>query len=260
MVEALGYISHYGLTPCIDILKDSHLDASKDEEINVLVSECADLRHLFKTVSDLLPLDKLDGRKRKNKINFYLHEKNLENLARDLLFLTLICETSLSKRERQEIFLDLYSNCMIRERTDAYLQGIINELIQLITEDDRCQSVLKSIVHFEDLKFKERDAIEDVFSSYYSSHDYDIEKFRDARLRHHFKERYDVRSNIIDWDFNFYIKQSCPHVNPREYKRWRMTGLAFETRLSSNKVPNRTYGSYVPGTSVSSHSIMSINL
>ena len=122
-----------------------------------------------------------------------------------------------------------------------------------MTEDDRCQSVLKTIVNFDNLKFKERDALEQVISSYYQAHAYDIEKYRETRMRAHYKERYDVRKNMIDWDFTFYVKKLCPHVNNREYMAWRQNGLAFETRLASNNVPNRTYGSFVPGNDVSSH-------
>jgi dynein assembly factor 3, axonemal len=172
-------------------------------------------------------------------------------LARSLLFLTLICETSLSKRERMELFMDLYANCMIRDKTDAYLQGVLNELIQLVTEDERCTSVLKKMVKFDQLKFKDRDEIEDIFSSWYSNHPFDVEKLRDDRLRGHFKDRYDARKNICDWDFSMYMKKLAPMMNNREYIGWRMTGTAFETRLASNNVPNRTFGSYVPGRDVS---------
>ena len=63
---------------------------------------------------------KLD-KPRENPINIYLHEKDLECLCRALLLLTVICETQLSQRERMELFLDLYANSMIRERTNAYL-------------------------------------------------------------------------------------------------------------------------------------------
>ena len=175
----------------------------------------------------------------------------MEILARALLFLTLICETSLAKRERMELFMDLYGNCKLRDRTDNYLQGVVNELIQLVTEDERCQSVLKDLVNFDELKFKDRDSIEEVISSYYSSHDYDIERYRDTRMRAHYKDRYDVRRNMIDWDYSFYVKKLMPNVNMNEYRGWRMNGLAYETRLASNNVSNRTYGSYVPGQSVS---------
>lgn len=75
-----------------------------------------------------------------------------------------------------ELFMDLYSNVIIRDKTDAYLQGILNELIQLITDDARCSSALRQIVYFDSLRFRERDEIEDVISSYYNTHPFDIEK------------------------------------------------------------------------------------
>lgn len=97
------------------------------------------------------------------------------------------------------------------------------------------------------MKFKERDFLENVISSYYSTHEYDIESYRDTRLRAHYKERFDVRRNMVDWDYTFYVKKLCPHINNKEYLCWRQNGLAFETRLASNNVPNRTLGSFVPG-------------
>lgn len=54
----------------------------------------------------------------------------------------------------------------------------------------------------------------------------------------------------MDWDYQFSLAVIAPHVNMREYKDWRMTGVAFETRLSNNTVPNRTLGSFVEGKKV----------
>ena len=118
-------------------------------------------------------------KRRENPINFYIHEKQKENLARTVLFLTLICETGIAQRERMELFLDLYGNCLLRDKTAQYLQGIARELIQLVTEDDKCPSVLKDLINFETMKFKERDELEDIFSSYLNVHKFDIEKLRD---------------------------------------------------------------------------------
>ena len=211
----------------------------------MLVSECADIRHILKSLADLLPLK---NGPRKHPLNIYIHDKNLENLARALVFLTIVCESGYAKRERMELFLDLYANCLIRDKTNGYLQGIVNELIQLVTEDDRCQSVLKEIVNFNTLKFKERDDLEDVVSSYYDKHPFDIEKGRDDRMRAHFKERFDARKNVCDWDYSFYVKKIAPDINNKEYIGWRLNGMAFDYRLASNKVPNRTFSSYIPGS------------
>jgi dynein assembly factor 3 len=38
-----------------------------------------------------------------------------------------------------------------------------------------------------------------------------------------------------------------PHIHAREYKEWRMTGIAFETRLTAGMTPNRTLSSFVAG-------------
>ena len=148
MVDGIGWISFHGFTPSIDFFKDSKIDPQKDDrDLNILMSECSDIRHILHSISGLVPLK--EKKAREHKINIYLHEKNLECLARALLFLTLICETSLVRRERMELFMDLYSNTLIRDKTDAYLQGVVNELIQLVTEDERCQSVLKPMIHFD---------------------------------------------------------------------------------------------------------------
>lgn len=60
------------------------------------------------------------------------------------------------------------------------------------------------------MRFKERDELENVISSYYNVHPFDIEKMRDDRLRHFFKERYDWRRNLVDWDYSFEIKPLVP--------------------------------------------------
>jgi dynein assembly factor 3, axonemal len=95
------------------------------------------------------------------------------------LFLTLVCETGISQRERMEIFLDIMGNALLRDKSAEYLENVTKELIQLITEDDKCTSMIKELVNFETLKFKERDEIEDIFSSYYKAHPFDIEQLRD---------------------------------------------------------------------------------
>lgn len=149
--DIIGFVQMYGLTPCINFFDSTNLDlAADDRELNVLISETSDLRHVLKSLSDALPLET----KRRHPVHLHIHEKNLECLGRDLLFLTIICETTLSKRERMELFCDLYGNTMLRDKTDAYLQGVVQELIQLVTEDERCPSVLTKLIDFSQMKFK----------------------------------------------------------------------------------------------------------
>lgn len=121
MSKALEYIGHiqlYGLTPCINVFEGSGIDLEADDRpVNVLLSETCDLRHLLKSLSDTLPIKGT----RTQPLHIYIHEKNMECLARNLLFLTIMCETGMSKRDRTELFMDLYGNCLLRDKTDAYL-------------------------------------------------------------------------------------------------------------------------------------------
>ena len=71
---------------------------------------------------------------------------------------------------------------------------------------------------FESIKFKDRDEIEDIMSSWLTAHPFDIEQLRDTRLRAHFGKRYDFRRNLVDWDYNFGIKDFAKHVNQLEYR------------------------------------------
>jgi dynein assembly factor 3 len=57
------------------------------------------------------------------------------------------------------------------------------------------------------LRFKDRDDMEDVVSSYLKKYPFEMEKLRDHRLRHHYAERYDSRKNVVDWDYNFNLKE-----------------------------------------------------
>lgn len=40
-------------------------------------------------------------------------------------------------------------------------------------------------------------------------------------------------------------------MNLNEYRDWRMTGVAYELRLTTNTIPNRTMSSFIPGKKVS---------
>lgn len=247
-IEGLGMVMYWGFTPAINCFA-STVDPREDEKpLNVLISDCAgDIRHMLKSISDILPMET----ERSNPIHIYLHDQKKENLARSLLFLTLICETGISIRERQELFLDLFGNSLIRDRTQSYLEEVTKELIQLITEDDKCASVIKEIIDLTNLKFKERDEIEDVFSSYLSAHKFDMVSLRDHRLRGHFKERYEHRRNLVDWDYQFGVKDFSKSVHQLEYRAWRLSGVGFTTRLANGTIPNRTLGSYIEGKKVS---------
>ena len=60
-MEGLGFMQHWGYTPAINCFdKCDNVDIAKDDcEINVLMSETGgDGRHVFKSLTDILPLAK----------------------------------------------------------------------------------------------------------------------------------------------------------------------------------------------------------
>ena len=65
-MEALGFISLWGFTPSIDFISGtphSITDSDEEQPLNVLLSECADVRHILRTLSDNLPTK--NGKQRK---------------------------------------------------------------------------------------------------------------------------------------------------------------------------------------------------
>ena len=57
--------------------------------------------------------------------------------------------------------------------------------------------------------------------------DFQVQKYRDQRLRYHYKDRYDFRANLIDWDYNMMILEFAPIIHYYHYREWRQTGIAF---------------------------------
>ena len=96
-MENLGTHMLWGLSPAINAFEQIGIDPEKeDREINLLFADNGgDARNIMKTCSDILK-DHDFEKPRSQPINIYLHETLKENLARTVLFLTLICETGLS--------------------------------------------------------------------------------------------------------------------------------------------------------------------
>lgn len=97
------------------------------------------------------------------------------------------------------------------------------------------------------MSFKDRDRFVDVFRRWYSSVAFDMEKYRDDRLRFMYTDRYDYRKNLYDWNYIWGVKPLAPIIHPMEYKDWRHSGVAFDIRTNTYVVPNRTMSAYVDG-------------
>jgi hypothetical protein len=153
--------------------------------------------------------------------------------------------TSLPVRERMELFLSLLGNTLVRERDNTYLEEIAKEFIEIMTDDST--HPLAQLIDLSQLKFKDRDFVQDVFKGWLKDVDFDIEALREQRCRGYYRDRYDYRKNAMDYDYQTHIKNKAGVINWFHYKEFCFTGVAFETRLASYNTPNKSLASYTEG-------------
>jgi len=215
------------------------LPAQGDGAVNVLIVGGADARHVLRTVA------RRHIAAPGQKLRFYLHDKHHETLARHLLFLQIVNNTDIPVRERAEIFLSLYGNTLVRDKDEKYLSDTVDEFVEFIT--DNSEHPLAKVVDLTHLKYRERDALQDIVKGWKLDVPFDIESLRDQRCRGYYRTRYDYRKNLMDWDYQSYIKQVAGIIHWLHYKEFCHTGVAFETRLASYSRPNRSLASYTEG-------------
>lgn len=218
------------IEPCISPLP------ADDGTVNILIAGGADMRHVLKTVARHRRC--APGR----RLRFYLHEAHHEVLARHILFLQIINNTRMSVRERMETFLSLYGNSLVREKDSLYASDIAKEFVELVTDDS--SHPLTNILDLSHLKFKDRDTLQDIFKGWDQAVPFDVERLREQRCRGYYRERYDYRKNLMDWDYQNHIKPVAGIIHWYHYKEFCHTGVSFETRLGSYTTPNRTLASY----------------
>jgi dynein assembly factor 3 len=266
-LNSIGFVNMWGVTPAVNIMNNEYsqyseylnINITKESTINILINNSNDFRHVIKTVSCFLEqinktttsVTTLTVTAPQNKLHFYFFESNLTNIARMILFINIINDTRFSIRDRVEFLMEIYGNTLLSARTALYLEKVYKDLIKFITNDDKYTGSLKKILDYSQLTFKERDDLSEIFQNYSSKLSFDIEKYRDDRLRYHYKDRYDYRDNLADWDYNMNMRNFAGIVKSRHYYDFRRTGVSFELRICKYNLPNRTMCSYIPGREVS---------
>jgi Domain of unknown function (DUF4471) len=135
----------------------------------------------------------------------------------------------------------------MRQKSATYLDERIPELERLVCDKEKCALGVKALWDFKNFSFKDKDKMVDIFRRWYSTVPFDMEKYRDDRLRYMYRERYDYRKNLYDWNYIWGIKPVAGIIHPREYKDWRHSGVGFEIRTNTYVAPNRTMSSFVDG-------------
>jgi len=221
-MDGFGNINWWGFSPSVNLLESYDLNKTDKNELNVLLVNSGDQRHILHTIAMLKNYPKI------KKVNFYVYDKMLELYARDFLPISLAIEHPSQRgiQEKSELFLEIFGNLFTREFTSTYIQTKANDFIKYITDLDHLQQTNLKLFDFSLLKYKERDFLEGIFKFWRLKIDlekFPIDKCWEYRLRTYFGVRYDSRSNAYDWDFSMKIieRKNAGIINNRIYSRWR---------------------------------------
>ncbi|KAK4875956.1 hypothetical protein RN001_012378 [Aquatica leii] len=225
----------WGLTPALDLQEELRINGKCPKEINILIIGGQDCRHVIKTLA-------FRYRHETVTINFYIMEAVLETISKQLLLLCIALEPEedISLILKTRYFMELYGNTLIRPIVAKYLTAKAINLIDMITDFKHLAKLMPFLEI--DLKFKERDYLENVFKFWCSSDEFDVRTSWDTRLRKHLGVRYDSKMGAFDWDLNMRFhnvggKQVCN----QEYKHFRSTGIAFTWLESEVSKSNRSF-------------------
>lgn len=235
----------WGFSPAFDAgalmadgkLADPTAAPQEAAPFKVLFAAPSDIRHVLATLS----------RRRRHgsaPVHLVVAEKQLEVLARHLLLLQIACDWELPIRQRTTVFLEVFGNTLLQERTQGYVHRLGQELIELVCDS---RGSLADLVDLSGLKYRDRDGLVEAFQAWDPKLPYDAVGLRDHRLRAHFGQRYDHRAGVVDWDYHARVKPAASIVHQRLYKEWRLSGVAFEFGDQTYNQPNRTLGSFVEG-------------
>lgn len=202
IASSIGLHGFWGYSAGFDLLEavNSVNKDDSEEVLNILLIQPSDIRHVLTTISKR-------RRHTKNKsfrpIHFYLLENPMEVIARDMLLLDVLFDFEVPIRQRANIFLEIFGNCKVQDRTCRYIDQKGVALRQFCAKGT---GNLEDLVDLSCLKFRDRDNLEDCFKAYSRSMEFDMTSLRDHRLRGHYEERYDSRAAAADWDYHYALK------------------------------------------------------
>ncbi|OAF69221.1 Dynein assembly factor 3, axonemal [Intoshia linei] len=260
--DGYGNISYWGFTPSID-LKDLIQCEKLNQQtpvVSVLLVSPNDLRHILKTIA------RNQRNNNKIKYHFYIIENSAYSLyayARHLLLIYIIQTKTeeiglqaYSKSlvylknglEKVDLFLDLYANLFIREKSDDFLKKASSALQEFITSNI-CEKGLKnqlSNVNISELKYKEKDGMDRIFKGWREvikkkqNENFDYSLYWNLRQRDYYGCRYDNREGAYDWDYFMKLKEfEKGRIGTLNYRNWRETGNAFLNDIQKPKI-NKT--------------------
>lgn len=145
-------------------------------------------------------------------------------------------------RQKSNIFLEVYGNCKVQKRTANYVESLGEKLKALMKNIDTRgrEDLTGDILDLSLLRFRERDELEAVFSSYSKSTAVAMDKLIDQRQRYYhvfayqllliqlliqlileralYQDRFDNRKALYDWDYHSCLKTKASIIHIKQYK------------------------------------------
>ena len=118
----------------------------------------------------------------------------------------------------------MWANCLLREKTAAYVAVKAVQIGRAISHDE---GPLAPLIDISSLKSRDRDALEAVLRTWAEDVEFDVVKLRDERLRKYYGARYDARRNVLEWDYTMELVEIASIVHKIHFREWRQTGIAY---------------------------------
>jgi dynein assembly factor 3 len=248
IAKSIGHHAHWGFSAGFDFIEAlTSANASSNngaaEPINILLVQPGDIRHLLFTISRRRRhMEKFGGKM--PRINFYLLEAPVETLARDLLLLQILTDFQVPIRQRANVYLEVFGNNKVQRRTSEYVQTLGRQLKVLSAKGT---GQLDHVIDFSLLNYREKDLFEAALQAYETTFPFDMDKLYDHRQRGFYEDRFDSRRALADWDYHAGIIKKASIVHIKQYRQWKLTGIAFEFGDQTYSEPNRTMMTYTEG-------------
>lgn len=120
-----------------------------------------------------------------SSLQFYVYSSQLEVLARIVLLMAVITDWEISARQRSATYLEIFGNATVQAKVEKYINVKRMACIDMLC-NERGPVPLNSCLDWSQLKFKERDRLEDIFKSWSTGREFPIQDLWDKRLRQQF--------------------------------------------------------------------------
>jgi len=245
VINGIGFHSMWGFSPSKDLLNlcENSNSTTDEHPISILLLQPCDPRHIIHTIAHRHR--SFETSENPRPIHFYVFERQPEVIARLILLLHIFLD-ELPIRQRASLFLEVYGNSLLQERTEVYVEKA-GKLLQQLVIGNEYDGHLGKMVDFSFLKQKEVDALYEVFGFWKREKEFDAVTLRDQRLRAYYGDRFDCRENVIDGDYHSRVKKVASIIHIKQWREWRMSGIAFEFGDATYSSPNRSMCSFAEG-------------